>query len=90
MSDILMGLGPLIESDQKFKNISRFVFLLLDKVHQTEDFSIGLQIIDLGNRLYTETMDEKETPKVYLRFYLVTHPIWQHTIIWEKSIFKSI
>jgi len=35
-------------------------------------------------------MDEKEAPKTYLWFYLIGHPIWQHTIIWEKALFKSI
>lgn len=47
-------------------------------------------MIELGNRIYTETMDEKETPKVFLWYYMVGHPMWLHTIIWEKALFKSI
>jgi len=47
-------------------------------------------MIELGNRVYIETMDEKETPKVFLRYYMVGHPMWLHTIIWEKALFKSI
>jgi len=35
-------------------------------------------------------MDEKEAPKVFLRFHMIGHPVWQHTIIWEKALFKSI
>jgi hypothetical protein len=38
----------------------------LNKVHYFEDFNLGLQAIDLGNRIFTETMDEKDTPKVFL------------------------
>lgn len=64
--------------------------IFLNKVHFFEDFNLGLQAIDLGNRIYTETMDEKETPKVYLRLHMMGHPIWQHGIIWEKALFKSI
>lgn len=90
MADTLISINPLIDSDQKFKNLVSFVKVLLDRVHQLEDFSLGLQLIELGNRIYTETMDEKETPKLFLRYYMISHPIWMHTIIWEKALFKSI
>jgi len=90
LADTLISINPLIDSDQKFKNLVSFVKVLLDRVHQLEDFSLGLQLIELGNRIYTETMDEKETPKLFLRYYMISHPIWMHTIIWEKALFKSI
>ena len=64
--------------------------IYLNKVHLFEDFSLGLMAIDIGNRIFTETMDEKETPKVYLRLHMAGHPVWDHTIIWEKALFKSI
>lgn len=35
-------------------------------------------------------MDEKETPKVYLRLHMMGHPIWEYSIIWEKAVFKSM
>lgn len=48
-ANMLLQISPLIESEQKFKNLASLTLILLDKVHQSENFSIGLKLIDIGN-----------------------------------------
>jgi len=89
-ADAMIKFPASVDSEQKFKNLAALMRIFLNKIHFTEDFIFGLMAIDIGNRIYTETMDEKETPRVFLRLHMAGHPVWNHTIIWEKALFKSI
>jgi hypothetical protein len=85
-----MLISPNIDSEQKFKNLAALLQSFMSRVLVLEDFQLGLAGIEIGNRIFTETMDEKEAAKVFLRLHLVGHPVWRHLLIWEKALFKSM
>ena len=62
----------------------------MERAHNTEDSGLGLRIIQIGSRLYIESMDEKGASKIFVRLLLIGHPIWRHILIWEKAVLKAI